>query len=363
MVRKRCAVFRVDASTSIGTGHVMRCLTLANRLRNRLDAIHFLSRRHDGHLLDLIEEHGFPVTRLPATRAADAAAAGVPAALLGASLQEDYEQCLTAIQRLGVSPSLLVVDHYALDKRWEQALRPTVERILVIDDLADRPHECDVLLDQNLHESPESCYSGLVNPSVRVFVGPRYALLRPEFDAVTPRVRDSGMNAILAFFGGGESNETVKLLDAVRALDREAPRVTVVMGHGNPSTSKVRHAARELSNITIIETTSRMANLMVEADLGVGTCGGAAWERCAVGLPALAVITAENQREDARLLHARGAVLNLGEASNMTTGRWADAILAIKHDPQALKSMSLAAADVLQGRAGAMQELEAALVD
>jgi UDP-2,4-diacetamido-2,4,6-trideoxy-beta-L-altropyranose hydrolase len=361
VVRKHCAVFRVDASTSIGTGHVMRCLTLADRLRNRMDVIHFLSREHEGNLVDLIDGRGFPVTRLPTTRTADAATAH--SSWLGASLQDDSAQCLAAIDRLGARPSLLVVDHYALDKRWERALRPAVERILAIDDLADRPHECDVLLDQNLHESPESCYSGLVDSSTRVFVGPRYALLRPEFDAVTPRVRDSGVNAILAFFGGdGESDEIMKLLDALRALDHEAPRVTVVTGHGNPNTSKVRHAARELRNIRIVETTSRMADLMVEADLGVGTCGGAAWERCAVGLPTLAVITAENQREDARLLHERGAVRNLGEASDMTAGRWADAILTIKHDPEALKRMSLAAADVLQGRAGAMQELEAALV-
>jgi UDP-2,4-diacetamido-2,4,6-trideoxy-beta-L-altropyranose hydrolase len=357
----RCAVFRVDASTSLGTGHVMRCLTLAGRLRSRLDAIHFLSREHEGNLCDLIEARGFRVLRLPAARTTPVGTA--PADSSGVSLEQDHEQCRAAIARLGTRPGLLVVDHYALDRRWEQALRSAVDRILVIDDLANRPHECDVLLDQNLHESPATCYAGLVNPGARVLVGPRYALLRPEFDTAVPRLRESGVNTMLAFFGGAdESNEALKVAHALRALGAQMPLTTFVLGFGNSNGSQLRLAARDLSGITIIETTRHMADLMLAADLALGTCGGAAWERCAVGLPALTVVSAENQREDARLLHRLGAVRNIGEAREMTVRAWAEAILAIKSDPAALRRMSLAAAAVLRGRAGAMEELEAALV-
>lgn len=347
----------------MGTGHVMRCLTLADRLRSTTDSIHFLSRTHTGNLCDLIEERGFAVTRLPATRPADLTRAAAQSACLAAWRQEDTDQCRAAIQRLGTRPSLLVVDHYQLDERWERALRPCVDRILVIDDLADRPHECDVLLDQNLHESPDTCYAGLVSPATRVFVGPRYALLRPEFDTTPPRVRESGVNAILVFFGGtDESNEALKLVHALRAIGREIPQAKFVMGYGNPHGEQVRQAAEGLNGITIIETTPRMADLMREADLAVGTCGGAAWERCAVGLPALTVISADNQREDARLLHKLGAVCNLGEARNIAVTTWADAILTMKNAPDVLKCMSLAAVAIVQGRTGAMQELEGALV-
>jgi UDP-2,4-diacetamido-2,4,6-trideoxy-beta-L-altropyranose hydrolase len=239
-----------------------------------------------------------------------------------------------------------------------------VDRILVIDDLADRPHDCDVLLDQNLHESPDTCYANIVNPSARVFIGPRYALLRPEFDTAVPRVRASGVNTILAFFGGAdESNEALKVVYAMRMLGADMPRATFVMGFGNRNGNQLRQAAKDLKGITIIDTTPRMADLMIEADLALGTCGGAAWERCAVGLPALTVVSAENQREDARLLHRLGAVLHIGEAGSMTVSAWAHAILTIKNDPIALKRMSLAAAAVLQGRVGAIEELEAALVN
>jgi len=347
----------------MGSGHVMRCLTLADRLRNKLGSIHFISRTHEGNLCDLIEERGFAVTRLPTARPADVARGAAHSPWLGTSLQEDSEQCRVAVQRLGTRPSLLVVDHYALDQRWERALRPCVDRILVIDDLADRPHECDVLLDQNLHESPDTCYAGIVSASARVFVGPRYALLRPEFDTALPRVRESGVKEILVFFGGMDGcDEALKLVHALRVVGLEKPRATFVMGYGNPHGKDVRQAAEGLDGITILETTSRMADLMSAADLAVGTCGGAAWERCAVGLPALTVISADNQREDARLLHKLGAVRNLGEATNMTVSTWVDAILTMKNAPDVLKRMSLAAAAVLQGRAGAMRELEGALV-
>jgi UDP-2,4-diacetamido-2,4,6-trideoxy-beta-L-altropyranose hydrolase len=362
-VRARCAVFRADASTSLGSGHVMRCLTLAERLQHKVDSIHFLSRTHPGNLCDLIEERGFRVVRLPAVRPAAVGGDRTQPALLGASLQEDLEQCRAAIAGLDARPSLLVVDHYAIDRRWEQALRPAVDRILVIDDLADRPHECDVLLDQNLHESPATRYADKVSPVTRVFVGPRYALLRAEFDAAAARVRAAGVNSILVFFGGAdESNEALKVVDAARALGAQMPRATFVMGFANPNTARVLQAGAGLRDVTFIEKTQRMAELMSAADLALGTCGGAAWERCAVGLPALVVVSAENQREDARLLHQLGAVRNLGDARAMTAGGWAAALRAIKADPAGLERMSLAAAAVLRGRDAARAELEAALV-
>jgi UDP-2,4-diacetamido-2,4,6-trideoxy-beta-L-altropyranose hydrolase len=358
-------VFRTDASLTIGTGHVMRCLTLADALSKRGADVLFVCREHDGNLGDLIVERGFALTRLPVGNGVNRAKDAPPHAdWLGASWQEDAEQTHSAMTRASVRPDLLVVDHYALDQRWELALRSAVGRICVIDDLADRHHECDLLLDQSLHDSPETRYSGLVNASARLFVGPRYALLRPEFDDVAIRMRDGGLRRMLIFLGGIDpSNEALKVVSALRALGQETPSATFVLGRANPNARHVHRIAHGSTAINIVDSTAGMAKLMAEADLGVGTCGGAAWERCAVGLPSLVVVNADNQRDDARILHALGAVRNLGDAATTTIERWVDEIRAIKNDPAGLMNMSRAAYAIVRGRKEAMRTLEAALVD
>jgi UDP-2,4-diacetamido-2,4,6-trideoxy-beta-L-altropyranose hydrolase len=354
-------IFRVDASLVIGTGHVMRCLTLAEYMRKRGAECFFLCREHRGHLSGLIEEKGFRVARLPVlTRARvgrDSAGDDT------VDWQQDAADSRAALARLGPGPRLLVVDHYGLDARWERKLRPIVRRIFVMDDLADRCHDCDVLLDSNLRDAPESRYVGLVGPSTRVFVGPRYALLRPEFDAVEARPRDNGLQRMMIFMGGVDpSGEALKLVHALRALRADAPPTTLILGRGHPNASQVRQGAEGLSHLSILDATSEMARVMSEADLGIGTCGGAAWERCVVGLPSLVVVNADNQRDDARLLHELGAARNLGEAMSVTSEHWVREILRLRNSPATLSKMSRAAAEVMRGRREVMGDLAAALV-
>ena len=144
-------IVRTDASTTIGHGHVMRCLTLASALRERGANVSFVCRNHDGHLCDLIEERGFVVSRLPAPKAGlQAEDAPTHEAWLGSSEQEDAEQTRAVIEASGATPDWLVVDHYAIGWHWESAVRTSVGQIMVIDDLADRLHDRDVLLDQNI---------------------------------------------------------------------------------------------------------------------------------------------------------------------------------------------------------------------
>lgn len=358
-------VIRTDASIDIGTGHVMRCLTLAQTLKARGATSRFICREHAGHLCERIEAAGFAVSRLPPL----AAHAGHPsAASLHQSLRVQWEsdarESRAALDRAGVSADLLVVDNYDLGESWERALRPVARRILVIDDLADRPHDCDVVLDPNLHDAPASRYSSLVGSSTRVFVGPQYALLRPEFDRVSPRTRDAGLKRILISFGGIDpSNEALKLVHALRALSPNAPRAVFVLGLINSNSGEIREAAAGVAHLELVGSTDSMAQLMAEADLGVGACGVTAWERCVLGLPALVVVNAENQRDDARILHSLGAVRNLGEAHATSVGRWAAEISRLQAEPgEQLESMSRAAAAVMQGRREAAREFEAALV-
>ena len=354
---------RADATLATGTGHVMRCLTLAGMLRQDGAEVLFIARTLEGRLADLIRERGCALLLME--RGADGARdfGGANRVPPGADWQWDAGQTREAIKSWGAPADLLVLDHYGLDRRWERLLRPHVRRLLVIDDLANRPHECDLLLDPNLHDHPADRYKGLVAADTRVFVGPQYALLRPEFEAAVPRERASGLQRLLVFFGGTDStNEAGKVVTALRTLGADAPAATVILGPANPNGAAVRHAAHGLASLDVLDSTDAMATLIASADLAAGTCGGSAWERCVLGLPALVVVTADNQRDDARILHDLGAVRNLGEADLTGSEQWVDEIRALLHDPARLLDMSRAAAGVMRGRADAARELEAALV-
>jgi spore coat polysaccharide biosynthesis predicted glycosyltransferase SpsG len=203
----------------------------------------------------------------------------------------------------------------------------------------------------------------LVPKGARIFVGPKYALLRPEFDAAPAVARTSGVRRVLAFFGGVDStNEALKVVEALRSMETAAPRTDVVLGPTNPHAESVLGASRGLNCVNVLRLTDDMARLMRQADLGLGTCGVAAWERCCTGLPSLVVVTADNQRNDARILSAMGAARNLGEGAEIGVERWARAIVEMRNDPSSLTAMSVAAASVMRGRREARAELEEALV-
>ena len=173
-------VFRVDASVQMGTGHVMRCMTLANGLQQHGADLLFICREHPGNLIDMIEGNGYPVVRLQQAETQYVAVPGdvTHAAWLGVSWQQDAAGTIAAIG--GTPADWLIIDHYALDRFFEQAVRPYVRKIMVIDDLADRPHDCDMLLDQNLGRTADD-YAHLVPRKSKVLLGAQHSLLRPEF--------------------------------------------------------------------------------------------------------------------------------------------------------------------------------------
>jgi UDP-2,4-diacetamido-2,4,6-trideoxy-beta-L-altropyranose hydrolase len=239
--------------------------------------------------------------------------------------------------------SWLIVDHYGLDRRWEERLRPLVKSILVIDDLADRPHDCDLLLDQNLGGDRAGRYDKLVPARCRRLIGPRYALLRREFrDARAGlRGRDGSLRRILVFFGGSDpSGETLKTLDALTVLNRKDLAVDVVVGASNPRQDEVRSRCAALPNTAFHSQISTMAALMAQADLAVGAGGTANWERCFLGLPAITIIIAGNQQASTDALAAAGAVRNLGRSEDVTRDHIAAALNEMIASPALLRGMS-----------------------
>lgn len=321
--------FRVDASLFIGSGHVMRCLALAEALGEEGAACHFLCREHPGHLNDLIAARGYPVHLLSSEESGAAKAAAEQAQRvtadegghnprhadwLGATQEIDARQSLEKLRAL--EPDWLIVDHYALDAQWESQVRDAVPgmRLMVIDDLADRPHQADVLLDQNLGRKPED-YRDLVPGHCRRLIGPRYALLRPEFAewrdwSLERRRRGGPLKRLLVSLGGvDKDNVTGQVLDALSGIDLpEGLEITVVMGASAPWLENVRDRARQMPcPAEVVVNVTDMARHMAEADLAIGAAGSTAWERCCLGLTTIVLVLAENQQLIAHALHVEGA--------------------------------------------------------
>lgn len=347
-------VFRADASLQIGTGHVVRCLTLAKALRASGAECTFLTRALVGHLCDRIQAEGFACELLPAPDGSADLPSDPPHAFwAGVPWQTDAAECATFLQ--GRTVDWLIMDHYAFDHRWQTVLRPHVSNIMVWDDLADRKHACDLLLDQNLGTSVQN-YSALVPQSTRLLIGPKYAQLRSEFaaqraEALVSRPNRKLKKILIAMGGVDQHNATGRLLDAL-ALWPQAPSldVSVVLGGKAPHLHALFDQAPTLPFPCEIATdVTDMGHRMAEADLAIGAVGGTTWERCALGLPTLMLTIAANQIPAATALHQTGSALLLGDE---TSNGWDEQLLSALDklsDPVALATMSEIVAAVCDG--------------
>lgn len=312
-------IFRVDASLQIGTGHVMRCLTLADALAAKGAGCQFICRAHERNLIGFIRSKGHVVHSLPVASEAGVTSGLVPAQTdatahagwLGATQAGDADACARILAPL--RPDWLVVDHYALDGTWERALAPLCARLMVIDDLADRPHACDLLLDQT-HGRDQVDYRPHVPAACRVLCGAQYALLRPEFAALRPhslqRRAQPALRELLVNMGGVDrGNATGAVLQALRTCPLPPDcRITVVMGATAPWLEAVETQAHTMPWPTrVLVGVSDMAQLMADSDLAIGAAGATSWERCCLGLPTIMLVLADNQRKIAQGLERSGA--------------------------------------------------------
>ena len=344
--------FRVDASLQIGTGHVMRCLALAAVLRERGARCHFIGRELEGHLLERIAGDGHEVHRLaPAPAAGADTDAPAHAAWLQADRREDARQTSQVLQ--AVKPGWLVVDHYALEQRWEIAQGPV--RKLVIDDLADRRHACELLLDANLGRVA-SDYASRVPAGCALLLGPRHALLRPEFARLRAgslaRRRAAPFGHVMITMGGVDApdatGEVLRVLAGAPQLLPASCRLTVVMGTAAPRLAQVRAQAAALPwPAEMLVNSPAMAQRMADSDLCIGAAGTTAWERCCLGVPTILLALADNQRPGARALHAAGAATLLSSVAAIRDEL--PAALQALRDDAARRAMGERAAALTEG--------------
>lgn len=324
-------VFRVDASFDMGTGHVMRCLTLAQTLAAEGAECHFICREHPGHLIEMIRLQGFTVHDLPIRRLATPNQEATPSFAhtnwLGATWQDDAEQSREVINRL--VPDWVVVDHYSLDKRWEQSVLPQGGRLLVIDDLADRCHECDILLDQNLFSNPEKRYSELVSTSTQCFLGPRYALLGVQYSDYHrfAKLREDPIKRVLVYFGGGSNADIVMTtIGALVELNDKSILVDLVVSNPEGFSQSLTPNSYTEANIKIHGRLPSLAPLITKADLSIGAGGSTVWERLCLGLPSLVITVADNQLPVSAELHSKNLIYWVGHSGDVGKADIVDAL-------------------------------------
>ncbi|MBU1404736.1 MAG: UDP-2,4-diacetamido-2,4,6-trideoxy-beta-L-altropyranose hydrolase [Proteobacteria bacterium] len=343
-------IFRVDASVRMGTGHLLRCLTLAESLQERGVQVRFICREHSGNLIALLRQKAIPVTTLPAPGMNDMVSAEDYAVWLGMTQAEDAEQTIEALN--GEKPEWLVVDHYGLDAEWEQRMRPYVSKLMVIDDLANRFHDCDILLDQNYSSEGERRYAELVPETCKLLVGPLYALLRPEYAMYRKilRGRDGRVKKVLVFFGGSDPhNMTGKAIDALSHPTLKHLGVDVVVGANNPHRKTIEQQILHRPLTTLYNTRSHLADLMSQADFAIGAGGVTTLERMCLGLPTVVVSIAENQIHSCIALHSTHYIDYLGCQDKVDVFSLANKVFHMIDNPCQLIEMSLAGQALVDG--------------
>jgi UDP-2,4-diacetamido-2,4,6-trideoxy-beta-L-altropyranose hydrolase len=295
----------------------MRCLTLADVLKQKGAEVSFICREHAGNLISFIQEKGFNVHALAkVSRPADFQKNDTKlfhAEWLGTSQEQDAQACQPLLEK--IKPDWLVVDHYALDQTWQACLKPTYKKLMVIDDLADRVHQCDVLLDQTFGRQ-ESDYRQLVPSTCKLLMGSQFALLRPEFAQwraySLQRRENPEFKSLLITMGGVDAdNVTGQVLESLKEIQLpDDIGITVIMGSTAPHLNAVREVAESMPYLTQVKVgVVNMAEIMANADFAIGAAGATTWERCALGLPAIHVILAKNQQKIAFTLAEQSIAL------------------------------------------------------
>lgn len=332
MIENRQILFRAEASVEIGTGHVMRCLALAQQWRAGGGRAVFVQASLPPGLAARLADEGFEIMALGTKVGGEA----------------DARATVELARRVGAG--WVVADGYDFDALWQRFVKSAGLRLLVLDDFGHADHyHADLVLNQN-QSATARLYAGR-DAQTRLLLGPQFALLRQEFVAAVPRERPAQLpGRILVTLGGSDSaNVTRLVIEALAAFDDL--EAVVVIGAGNPHRVALQSMVNALAkNIRLEVNPPSMAALMRWADLAITAGGSTVWEIARLGLPALTIVTAKNQVAIARALHAHGSVVNLGEPGDLSAHTIAGVLRGLRHDPVRLENMSRLGRQLVDGR-------------
>jgi UDP-2,4-diacetamido-2,4,6-trideoxy-beta-L-altropyranose hydrolase len=310
-------VFRVDSSSKIGTGHVMRCITLAQILKKNRAKVEFICREHEGNIISKIFKEGFKVHLLEFPNIINTDNKLTHSSWLSVTQDQDANDCIKKIKSEKID--WLIVDHYSLDKSWHKKLKPLCKKIMVIDDLADRKHLCNILLDQNFGRKKID-YLDLVPNDCNLLMGSNYSLLRSEFlkwrsYSLNRRINSKFKSLLITMGGIDRNNLTEQILKELKncVLPNDL-NIIIVMGSGAPFLKNVKLAANRLEYKTEVkEDIKNIAEIMANADIAIGAAGSTSLERCCLGLPTIQIAIAKNQVFSAKMLASHNVVMPINE--------------------------------------------------
>jgi UDP-2,4-diacetamido-2,4,6-trideoxy-beta-L-altropyranose hydrolase len=346
-------IFRVDSSLQIGTGHLQRCITLAHKLIQEGAIISFICRDLPGNAIFLLKKYHFSVKILShsAPLLEDYSTQCTHQAFLQVSQQVDLNQTLEAIGSEKID--WLIVDHYALDAFWEKQLKTKCSRILVIDDLADRAHDCDLLLDQNYYPNPTIRYHSLIPKQCHQLSGPHYSLLRNEFSILHEKInrKIKKIERITVFFGGSDfNNATEKTLNALKKINLNKIQIHALIGVLNPWIETIKNIVLNEKNFFLHTYMDSMAEWLASSDLAIGAGGATLLERCCLGVPSLVLSCAANQEKIAEIAAHKGLIYYLGPDLIINEKAIINATQQCIEHPIDLKKMSLKGMALVDGK-------------
>ena len=310
-------VFRVDAASHIGTGHLQRCLTLAKELQTLGYVTIFVMIPFDDTFISLVKRQNIEVLLMTNTNL-DNVCIHDSSQWLGKSQLEDAEEYLSLLDTIEVF--CCIVDHYSIDTVWETIVRTKVKKIMVIDDLANRLHDCDLLLDQNYWNNYLSRYDNHVNTSCIKLLGPQYCMLRDEFRELRNKasIISSSLPKVLINFGGVGDYNLLTKFSRVLPYFIEKYNFIMITGRLSYQDFLCLKSTINSSKIIIMENTENMAKLMSESSYAFGACGSTVWERFCLGLNSSLVEVAANQHELLQFLSDESLVHFLGDSISIT---------------------------------------------
>lgn len=360
-------VFRTDSSHIIASGHVERCLTLADYLKEQENECIFLCRDLEDNINKKVIIHNHRLIELPPPPNIDPGKLTPAERFLGLKASKDMGQTDSHLKEIG-DCAWIITDHYGIDAAWQEEIwnRNNQPYLLAIDDMANRDLFCDILLDQNCNLDKHRYDLRLKKEGCVTLLGPAYALLRPEFYETreTLRKRDGECSRVFVFYGGVDSdNATLKTLRAIHLSNLKDKHIDVLVGGKNPHSTAINEYAGHMRDCVVHKDVKEISTMMADADIAFGGGGVTALERAYLGLPSFITVLAENQRPGTECLAEAGAAWNLGENGDIDI----EAIkLAIDYQvtPDALRQMSSAAIAVFgKGKKNGVEKVYKAMKD
>jgi len=326
-------IIRADANTHIGTGHLMRCLALAQAWKDSGGEVAFITACDSTGLLQRLSDEGFQIVTLKRSYPDPA----------------DWE---VTSQALAAHPNAwMVLDGYHFDPAYQRRIKEAGHQLLVIDDMAHLAHYyADIVLNQNLHAAQLHYFC---ESYTQFFLGTQYVLLRREFlkwegwQRETPEVA----RKVLVTLGGGDpENQTLKVIRALQEVNVDGLEAVVVVGPSNPHLRELQSAIRNpQSAIRLVQNVTNMPELMAWADVAISAGGSTCWEMAFMRLPTVLLVLAENQRFVAEQMGATGAALDLGWHKDLTPDKIAQSITGLLTDLQKRLQMARHSRELVDG--------------